>query len=96
LQIKDKVLSVSNFNNLSDFGYKGYIKSYLLTDRQLKKFKSKRTLYKLFSELKQKLREFIFPDSLTPGPENIQDKVNYEVPIFTVSCNFKSGNYAVG
>ncbi len=74
LQIKDKVLAVSNSSNSSDFTYKEYIKEYLLIDRQLIRFKGKRTLYKLFPEHKQNLKEFIFQNSLTPGRKNIQDR----------------------
>jgi hypothetical protein len=73
LLIKDKVLAVATGSS-TDFKYKEYFSSYLIIDDQLIKFKSKRTLYKLFPDQKKKLRNFIFKNALTPGQKNIADR----------------------
>lgn len=79
LQIIDKVLAVATGGS-TDFKYKEYFANYLLVDDQLIRFKSRRTLYNLFPEHKQKLKKFISQNSLAPSPKNIEDRarlVNY-------------------
>ncbi|MDX2415263.1 MAG: hypothetical protein QNK33_08725 [Bacteroidales bacterium] len=54
----------------TDFKYREYIGNYLLFEGSLIKYKNKKTLYKLFPELKNELRNFIYQNAITITRKN--------------------------
>lgn len=79
LLLKSKEMQMTN-TGINDFEYKEYIKSYLLKDGEMVRFRTKRSLFRLVPEYKDDLKKFISRETLFPGRKNLTDRarlINY-------------------
>lgn len=73
LVTKSKTLAITSESSTS-YKYNEQINNYLLYEGRLIKFKGKRTIYKLFPELKQDIRKFSYQNALTMPRKNIVNR----------------------
>lgn len=79
LLLKTKEMQMTN-TGINDFKYKEYLKSYLLKDGEMIRFRTKRSLFRLVPEHKDALKRFISRETLFLGRKNIKDRarlINY-------------------
>ncbi len=70
LVTKSKSMAITS-ESATSYKYNEQINNYLLYEGRLIKFKGKRTIYKLFPELKQDIRKFSYQNALTLPRKNI-------------------------
>lgn len=73
LVTKSKTLAITS-ESATSYKYNEQINNYLLYEGRLIKFKGKRTIYKLFPELKQDIRKFSYQNALTMPRKNIVNR----------------------
>ena len=73
LVTRNKKLSISS-ESTTDYKYEEQVNNYLLYEGRLIKYKGKRTIYKLFPELKQEIRKFSYQNALTIPRKNIVNR----------------------
>lgn len=64
LVTKAKILDITSSTGSADYEYKEYLRQYLYYDGILKSFRSKKSVYKTFPELKKQLKKYVRQNNL--------------------------------